>query len=174
MALSHHPHRHETVERGTSYADDTEVLDERRTTRTGDGFNAAVRTVAALAGGVATVIGIVALIRIDWNDGFDSFPVDVAGMAFTPAVAIATVILGVIALGAGAAADRSSKLVVGALLTCLGLGILIAGDSRSSLDVEAGHGWLALIVGVILIAAGLMLRNVWESRRSVRAEGFRS
>jgi hypothetical protein len=174
MALSHHPHRYETTAREASYVDEGDVYDERRTTRTADGYNAAVRTVAALAGGVATVIGVVALIRIDWNDGLSSFPTDVAGMAFTPVVAIVTVLLGLVALAAGAAADRTSKLVVGALLACLGLGILIAGDSRSSIDVEAGHGWLALIVGAVLIAAGLMLRNVWESRRSVRAGGFRA
>jgi hypothetical protein len=172
MALSHHPHRHEAT-RDTSYVDERDVLDERHTTRTADGYNAAVRTVAALAGGVATVIGVVALIRIDWNNGLDSLPTDVAGMAFTPAVAIATVVIGLIALAAGASADRTSKLVVGAVLACLGLGILIAGDSRDSLDVESGHGWLALIVGAVLIVAGLMLRNVWETRRSVRTGGVR-
>ena len=153
---------------------DDEFVEERQTTRTGEGVNAVLRAVGALAGGVATVIGIIALIRIDWANGFDSAPVDVAGMLFTPAVAIATTVAGLIALAAGAAADRASKLAVGILLVCVGLGILIAGDSRTNWDLERGHGWLALIVGGVLLVTGLLMQNHWQTRRSVRTGATRA
>jgi hypothetical protein len=146
-----------------------DYVDERQTTRTSDGLNAVLRTFGALAGGVATVIGIVALIRIDWTDGTSSAPVDVAGIVFTPVVAIATTALGLIAIAAGVAFDRGSKLAVGAVLTCLGLGVLIAGESRADLDLATGHGWLALAVGAVLLLTGILMRNRWESRRTVRA-----
>lgn len=166
MALLDHHREAERIDDG--------LVEERQTTRTGEGVNSALRVVGAVAGGVATVIGIVALIRINWNNGFDSAPVDVAGMVFTPAIAIVTTVLGLIALAAGAAADRASKLAVGVVLACLGLGVLIAGDSRDNWNLERGHGWLALAVGAVLIVTGLLMRNYWETRRSVRTGGRRA
>lgn len=167
MALMDRHHRE------TARVDD-DYVEERQTTRTGEGLNAVLRAVGALAGGVATVIGIVALIRIHWTNGLDSAPVDVAGMMFTPAVAIATTVLGLIALAAGAAADRASKLTAGILLACIGLGILIAGHSRTNWKLEAGHGWLALLVGGVLIVTGLLMHNFWETRRSVHSGADRA
>ena len=164
--LDHHQREGERVDDG--------VVEERQTTRTGEGVNSALRAIGAIAGGAATVIGIVALIRVNWNNGFDSAPVDVLGMMFTPAVAIVTTVLGLIALAAGAAADRASKLAVGVILVCIGLGVLIAGTSRANWDLERGHGWLALAVGAILVVTGLLMRNYWETRRSVRTGGRRA
>jgi hypothetical protein len=165
MAVHHRP-IDERVARDDAYVEDTQR------TRTSDASNAALRALAAVAGGVATVIGIVALVRINWNDGLDSAPVDVAGMAFTPVVALATTVLGLIAIAAGVARDRSSKLAVGVVLACIGLGILIAGDSRADLDLETGHGWLALGVGAVLLLSGILLRHRWETRRSLRTRGI--
>jgi len=161
MALLHHQR--------DAVVDDA-VVEEHRTAN-GAGVNAVLRAIGAIAGGVATVIGVVALLRIDWTSGLDSAPVDVAGMVFTPVVAAATTVLGIAALAAGAARDRSSKLVVGALLGCLGLAILIAGDSRANWDLERGHGWLALAVGAVLLLTGLLLQNLWESRRMSTVAG---
>ncbi|MCU0311848.1 MAG: hypothetical protein MUE36_13005 [Acidimicrobiales bacterium] len=149
-------------------------VEEHDTTHTADATDTAARLTAAIAGGVATVVGLVALIRIDWADGIDSAAVDVAGMAFTPTIAIATTIFGLIALAAGAAADRASKLVVGVLLVCVGVGILIAGDDRANWDLETGHGWMGVVVGGVLIAAGLALRDRWSSRRTVRGYQHRA
>ena len=173
MAVLHRPDRNAD----RAYRDDAYqrgAVEERESVHTGEGLNAALRAVGAIAGGVATVIGIVALIRINWNNGFDSAPADVVGMLFTPAVAIATTVLGLIALAAGAAYDRTSKLVVGAILACVGLGILIAGTSRSDWDLESGHGWLSLAVGAVLVVTGLLMRRSYSMRRTVRSEGYRA
>ena len=168
MALMH---RHQPE---TTTSDDDAYVEERQTTRTSNGLNVALRAIGAIAGGVVTVIGIVALIRIDWNNGFDSAPVDVAGMLFTPAVAIATTGVGLFALAAGASADRAVKLTVGIILGCVGLGVLLAGDSRADWDLERGHGWLAVVVGAVLIVTGLLMHNSWETRRSVRSGEYRA
>lgn len=150
------------------------AVDERQSTHSSEGLNSVLRAVAALAGGVATVIGIVALIRIDWNDGLSSAPVEVAGLSFSPGVAVAATLIGLVVLAVGASADRSSKLAVGAVLVCLGIAIVIAGERRSDFDLETAHGWFALIVGAVLLAAGLLMRNYWVSHRSVRAGGYQA
>ena len=148
------------------------AVDERVSTSTTDGVNTAMRAIGAVAGAIPVVIGTVALIRIDWGAGFDAAAVDVAGMAFTPVVAIVTVVLGLIAIGAAASPAREGKLVFGGILACAGLAVLIAGDSRSNIDLESGHGWLALLVGAVLVATGLLMRNRVRSRhlREVRSE----
>jgi len=150
------------------------VVEEQRSVRSSEGANAVLRSIAALAGGVTTVVGIVALIRIEWTDGLSSAPADVAGIAFTPAVAIATLVIGLIALAAGASSDRSSKLAIGAILVCVGVGVLVAGTSRADFDLESAHGWFALVVGAVLLLAGLLMRNTWVSRRSVQAGGYQA
>jgi hypothetical protein len=177
MALLSRPHRREMAHEAPPASAVTEqpssaMVEERRSAYSSDGRNAVLRALGALAGGLATVVGIVALIRIDWTDGLSSAPADVLGMGFTPSVAIATTVIGLIALAAGASADRASKLAIGAILVCLGVAIVVAGDNRADFDLEAGHGWFAVIVGGVLLLAGLLMHHEWVSRRQVRADGY--
>jgi hypothetical protein len=147
------------------------AADERVSVSDHGGWNSVVRILALAAAGVAVVMGVVALLRVDWNIGLDAPPVDVMGVAFTPWVAIVTVAVGLVALAAAAAPDRGSKFVVGAILACAGVGILAASNAnRADLDVERAHGWLALGVGAVLILSGLLLRNSWTTRRRVRTQ----
>ncbi len=130
-------------------------------------WNSALRGLAVIAAAVPTVMAVIALIRIDWTAGLDSAPVDVAGVAFTPWVAIGTLVAALVAMIAGGSADRASKVVVGAILACAGLGIVIAGSSRADLDLESAHGWIALAVGAVLVVAGLLMRTGVSVRRDV-------
>jgi len=144
------------------------AVDERSSVSTSDGWNSVVRVVALVAAGIATVMGVIALVRIDWTDGFDSAAVDVGGMVFTPTVAVVTVVAGLIAMAAAASPDRGSKLAVGAVLAVVGIAILLVGDAeRLDLQVERAHGWLALGIGAVLILGGLLLRRSWTARRQV-------
>jgi uncharacterized membrane protein HdeD (DUF308 family) len=122
-----------------------------------DVWNTVLRVVAGAAGAVMLVIGLVAVARLDWSQGFDAFPVEVAGMPFSPLVAIVTAVAGLLALVAGAVWDRESKLVMGGVLICVGIAVFIA-DTASRADLVDRHGWMALVVGIVLVAAGLLLR----------------
>src|SRR5262245_10997132 len=121
------------------------------------------RLLAVIAGGVMTVIGLIAVAEVSWGDaGFDAPPVDVAGMSFTPTVAVATAAAGVIALIAGALYDRASKLVVGGLLVVGGVVILFT-DTVSNPDwaFVDGQGWLAIGVGATLIVVAALMQMAW-------------
>lgn len=131
------------------------------------------RVVGAIAGGVMTVIGLIAVAKVSWGDnGFDAAPVDVAGMLFTPEVAVATAAAGVIALIAAALYDRTSKLIVGALLICAGIVILVT-NPTNNLDwtFDDGQGWLAIGVGATLIVVALLMQMVWTTSDKVRDRG---
>ena len=162
MALTHHREGHE-VAYGTE-------VDEQVRTRDRSGLNTALRAIGAVASAVPLVISLIALVRLDWGQGVNAPAVDVAGMAFTPVVAIATLVVALVSLAAAAAPDRAGKIAVGAVLTCGGLAILLAGSSRADLDLETGHGWMALVVGVVLLVTGLAIRYGWSvERRRVTA-----
>src|SRR5689334_21468933 len=79
-------------------------------------YSIVVRVIAAIAAAVPTIIGLIALARVDWgNGGFDAAAVSSAGMTFTPAVALGTFVAGLLALIAACTYDRASKLIMGAL-----------------------------------------------------------
>lgn len=144
---------------------------EHYASRSTYGWNAGVllRVIGAVAAGVMTVIGLLAMAKVSWGDnGFDASPVDVAGMTFTPEVAVATAVAGVIALLAAALWDVTSKLVVGALLVVAGIVILLTdGSVDGNWTFDDGQAWLAIIVGGVLIAAALLLGMVRTARSPV-------
>ncbi len=154
------------TDRDTYYDDD--VATERAG---GWNMNMLFRLIAVVAAGVMTVIGLIAVAKVSWGDnGFDAAPVDVAGMSFTPEVAVTIAGAGIIALIAAAVADRASKLVVGALLFCGGV-VILATDTASELDwrFDDGMGWLAIGVGATLVAMAVLMYATWSTgRRHVR------
>ena len=110
-----------------------------------------MRFVAVVAAAVPTIIGAIALADIQWSPlGFDAPPVTVAGMVFRPWVAIATVVLGLLALAAAVSWDRESKVFMGALLVAAGIAIVVANPTVEGIvlvdrdGLDGGHrGWRA-------------------------------
>ncbi len=126
------------------------------------------RVIGAIAAGVMTVIGLIAVAKVSWGDnGFDAAAVDVAGMTFTPEVAVATAAAGIVALVAAAMYDRTSKLIVGVLLVAGGIVILLTDttDTNGNWVFDNGQGWLAIGVGATLIVVALLMQWVWTGSR---------
>lgn len=153
--------------RTTERAGYDETYTERGTTRAWDA-SIVFRVIAVIAAGVLTVIGLIAVARTSWGDGFDAAPVEVAGITFTPEVAVATAVAGLLALVAAALADRASKLVMGAILVCAGI-VIIATDTVGEPDwaFEDGLGWLAVAVGGVLVAVAVLMQAIWTTGRRV-------
>jgi hypothetical protein len=143
---------------------DDEVVEDR-TSRSWDA-SIVFRLIAVVAAAVMTVIGLIAVAQISWGDGFDAAAVDVAGIAFTPEVAVTVAAAGLVALVAAATADRASKLVVGALLVCAGV-VVLATDTVTEPDwaFDDGLGWLAIGVGATLIVMAVLMQAAWSTHR---------
>jgi len=125
------------------------------------------RVIAAVAAAVLIVFGVTALVRIDWDPGgFDAPAVQVADVTFTPVVAISAAAAGLLALLAAATSDRTSKIVVGALLVCAGIVAFIARpDDSSRVILEDAHGWLLIAAGGVLIVTAVAMS--WGASRRV-------
>jgi hypothetical protein len=147
---------------------------DRRVVVGGD-FSMVFRVLAAIGAAVLIVFSLIALARISWDSNWmDAAPVQVAGVTFTPIVAIGIGVAGVIALLAAASSDRSSKIVVGVLLLCAGVVVLIAqsnsrftlkaGGNSGRVVLEPAHGWMLVGVGAVLAIAGLA--TSWRAERA--------
>jgi hypothetical protein len=130
------------------------------------------RFVAVVAAAVPTVIGLIALAKFTWSGvgatGLDAPAVRVAGMWFRPWVAIATVVVGLIAMAAAASWDRQSKLFVGAILVAVGIAIVVANPTVEAIPLNNRMGWMAIIVGAVLAVVGLLTARPIV-RRAVRS-----
>lgn len=125
-----------------------------------DTYNAVLRGLGVLASCVPLVIGLIAVAKIDWSaNGFDSPAVRVAGMTFTPWIAVGTAAVALVAVLAAASAFRGPKLVMGALAACSGLVVMIDQPTVDHVTVVYRYGVMAFVVGLVLIATGLMLRR---------------
>lgn len=145
---------------------ETEVTDR---TIDAQGANMVGRFVAIVATGLFTIMGLIALAKIDWSgSGFDAPAVTVAGMAFRPWIAIGTAVLGILALGAAASWDSGSKLFMGGLLVAIGIAIIVAHPTVEQVVLTDRMGWFAIIVGGVLAVVGIVAAQMWTSRRVVR------
>ena len=142
----------------------------RRVDRVGSqDISIAFRLVAAIAATVLLLFGLIGLARVDWdNGGIDAAAVEVADVTFTPVVAIAMAGAGLLALIAAATRDRATKIVVGALLIAVGVVSFVTTPDTDHVVLEDAHGWLAMIVGAVLVLAALAMS--WGARRVVESE----
>lgn len=135
-------------------------------------YSIVVRIIAAIAAAVPTIIGLIAVARVDWGNGaFDAAAVSSAGMTFTPVVALGTLVAGLLALVAACSWDRGSKLVMGALFVIAAIVIFAAHPSSRFVEVSDDMAWMYMIVGGVLILAGVVL-SFTGSRRVVETEAL--
>jgi hypothetical protein len=156
-------------DQATVWEHDEVLVDDRVRDRAG--LSQAARVVALVAGAVVAVVGLIAALRIDWGAAeFDGPVMSAAGMPFTPTSAVITAVLGFFLIGAAASHDSAARITLGAITGALGAAILLLDGVGTSWNVTDRHGWLALIVGGVFVAAGLLSerQDLLQQRRAVR------
>lgn len=120
--------------------------------------------VAALLGAALFVVGLVAVFRVDFGAGFFQTTGDIAGYGFSPALAVAAVLLGGATLVATMAdQDRTGTAVLGLLTLLVGIGALILQDrGTQDVSVDRRSAALFIVVGAVVFVLGLI---PWWSRR---------
>ena len=137
--------------------------------RSESGVPQAARLVALAAGAIVAIIGLLAVLEVDWSVAEVDSPVyEVAGMTFTPVVAGITAFIGVILIAAAASRTSEGKIALGAIVASLGAAMLMS-DLGNRWQTNDSQGWLALAVGVVFIVAGILSERREVVRRSQRA-----
>lgn len=122
-----------------------------------DGVSQALRVVALVAATIVTVIGLIALLRVEWSAAdWDTPIVRVADLAFTPAVAGITAALGFVLIIGAALRSGTARIWLGAVLTTVGIVLVLAEGVESRWHVGDRHGWLAVGIGVVFLITGLL------------------
>lgn len=152
--------------RSDTVHDDVVVAEE---VRSGDGVPQAARLIALAAGAIVTVIGLFAVLKVDWAEAELDRPVyDVSGMSFTPIVAAITALLGLVLLAVAASRGSEGKIAMGAIVASLGAAMVLMGDLESRWQTTDAQGWLAIVIGVVFVAAGILSERRHVVRRQER------
>lgn len=113
---------------------------------------------AAAAGIVILVVGLLAVVRAGIDGPLSDPVVEVAGFTHTATLGIVEVVAGLGLLIAGVSRSRSACAFWGVVLGIAGfIGAVQAESFRDSLALESSMGWLALVIGAAVALAALLL-----------------
>jgi len=121
------------------------------------------------AGAALFVLGLVAIFRVDFGAGMFETSGAVADFGFSPALAIAAILLGGATMVAALAAqDRGAAAFVGLLTVAVGVAALILeGEIPESVGVDRRSALLFVVLGAVIFVLSLI--PWWSGRRRTTA-----
>lgn len=114
--------------------------------------------IAALAGLVILVVGLIAVVRGGFDGPMSEPVVQVVGFSHTTTLGLIEIVIGLALLLSGATRSRSGEIFFGAVLGIGGfVGAVQAESFVKTLALESSMAWLAVFIAVIVVLAALML-----------------
>jgi hypothetical protein len=114
--------------------------------------------IAAIAGLVILVVGLIAIIRNGFDGPMSDPQLEVVGFTHTTTLGLIEIVIGAALLLSGATRSRSGEIFFGAVLGIGGfIGAVQAESFKTSLALESSMAWLAVFVAVVVVLAALML-----------------
>lgn len=114
--------------------------------------------IAALAGLVIMIVGLIAIVRGGFEGPMEDPVVSVAGFTHTTTLGLIEIGIGFCLLVSGATRSRSGEILFGAIL---GIGAFVgavqAESFRESLALESGMAWLAVFVAIVVVLSALLM-----------------
>jgi len=121
--------------------------------------------VSAIAGAVLFGFGLAAVFDVDFGAGFFDTTGAVAGYGFSPAAAIAAILLGGATLISTLAdQDRSGAAFVGLVTIAVGIAALVAEAQAADFQVDDATAALFIVAGAVVFVCSLV---PWWGRRRV-------
>jgi hypothetical protein len=119
-------------------------------------------------GGIALlVLGLIALAKTGLSDGVKLPIVEVAGLTYSPLLALISAGAGLILLGA-AFTSRNSSVFFGVLLAIGGVVGLAAPERFTSISLLSAYCWLVIAVGVVVALANLLMPTITSRKVTYR------
>jgi hypothetical protein len=129
---------------------------DTRDTHTGNALRV-FQFLAAAGGAVLFVMGLIAVFRVDFGAGFLDTSGSVAGFGFSPAAAVAAIVLGGgIMAAALAAQDRATTAVLGLLTVLVGIGAMVASGEVEGVQVDRDAALMFVVLGAAVFVLGLL------------------
>jgi len=117
------------------------------------------------AGAALAIFGLAAVFRVDFNAGFVETSGSVADFGFSPALAVAAILLGgATMVAAFAAQDRGTAAFLGLLTVIVGIAALaLEGEIPESVGVDRRSALLFVVFGAAIFVLALI--PWWSGRR---------
>lgn len=117
--------------------------------------------IALLAGLLFLVMGLLALVELGFTDFPSEEVTDVMGLAHTQLVGIVGIVLGLLLLAGVGSVGRSVTIFAGALTLVVGIVVVAASEELdATLATEEAYGWLAVVVGAIVLLAAIAIPSI--------------
>jgi hypothetical protein len=114
--------------------------------------------IAALAGLLLLVVGLIAVVRGGFNGPMSDPVVSVIGFTHTTLLGLIEITIGLCLLLSGAARSRTGEVFFGAVL---GIGAFVGAvqttSFKKSLALESGLAWLAVFGAIVVVLAALVM-----------------
>jgi hypothetical protein len=114
--------------------------------------------IAAVAGLVLLVVGLIAIVRGGFDGPMSDPVVEVVGFTHTTTLGLIEIVIGLALLLSGATRSRSGEIFFGAVLGIGGfVGAVQSESFDKSLALESSMAWLMVVVAAIVVLSALML-----------------
>lgn len=125
--------------------------------------------VAGIVGLVVLVVGLIAVTRGGFQGAMSDPVVSVAGFTHTTALGMIEIAIGVCLLLASASRSRSGATFFGIVLGIAGfVGAVQTKSFEKSLALESAMAWLAVVAGLVVVIAALMIPRFVKESTTVR------
>jgi hypothetical protein len=129
--------------------------------------------ISLLAGLLFIVMGLIALVELGFADFPSEATTDVMGVAQTQIVALVSIGLGLLLLAGCGSIGRSVTIFAGALTLVVGIVVVAAFDQLdATMTTDRGYGWLAILVGAVVLIAAIAIPSVATTHDRVVDDGY--
>jgi hypothetical protein len=125
------------------------------------------QVVTALGGVALLLLGLIALAKTGLSDGFKMPIAKVAGLTYSPILALISAGAGLVLLGA-AFTSRNSSVFFGVLFAIGGVVGLAAPERFQSISLLSAYCWLAIAIGVVVATANLLMPTITTRKVTYR------
>jgi hypothetical protein len=127
--------------------------------------------IAAAAGLVILVVGLIAIIRGGFDGPMSTPVVQVVGFNHTTVLGLVEIGIGAALLICGATSSRSGELFFGCVLGVAGfVGAVQTSSFKKSFALESSMAWVAVVIAAIVVVSALLLPRF--ARQSTSVEQF--